>query len=259
MPIRRLNFTKRRRLTSQEVQIHLSPASQGLPRLFDVHLQLPSDLPPDGRVFVEAYRTSPPARMRFDFGSVSRLEPPPSDRRRLSAFTEDVPPPQFRVKVTDVSARRGRLLAEGRIRPVVPDEDSRKRSGILHVYHKDLEGLVWDLDFDNPGYEPTLFIDDTADAARDLAHDPRFIALVYPEVLRRTLAKILIDDRDLAEDGWGAPWMKFARGIPDVRSEEPASGAEREEWETWIAEVVKAFARQKHFQSAFAQPEGSEG
>lgn len=254
MSIRRLNYTKRRRLTLDDVQIELSPLAAGTPRRFDIRLTLPPGLPPDAKVFVEAYRTHPPARMRFNFGTVGRLDWPPADERRLSEFPDELPP-LFRVKVTDVSERPGRLLAYvARLRPQIPEVQPENRRGILHIHHKSLDGPIWQLDFSYSGYEPTLWIDSEADPARELARDPKFIALVFPEVLRQTLNRIVIDEPDLAEDeeGWAGAWIRFARSVPGTAVPEPAADAEDEDKVVWIDEVVKAFARERKLAAVFA-------
>jgi hypothetical protein len=260
MPIRRLNFTKRLKLTRERVAVRLSPKAAGQPRTFDVTFNLPEGLPGNARVFVEAYRSSPAARMRFDFGTVAVRTPPAMDARRLAEFGDDLPP-LFRVKVTDAQDQPGRLLADATgIKAADPDEKPDRRKGILHIHHRDLEGLVWELDFDNPGYEPTLWIDKAADPARELGHDAKFAALVYPEVLRATLVKILVDDPDLAEDaaGWGRRWFEFARALPGMAGDEVRPDDDPEDKRAWIGRAVRQFARQRDFGLAFRPAPGDD-
>src|SRR6266571_2707793 len=104
--IRRINYTGRRRINREDVKIVIYDGNGG-PAKFDARLELSSySLPPDAIVFVEAYRQT--FLMRFNFGSISRIELP-SDR-----FLTEFESPEgilFRVKVTSKSPEQGKLLA----------------------------------------------------------------------------------------------------------------------------------------------------
>ena len=204
-------------------------------------MDLPTaDLPAGARVFVEAYRSSPAGRMRFDLGTVAEVAEAGPQRRALADFDDDLPPPLFRVKVTDVSDLPGRLLADASgIRAVDPDAKPAGRVGLLYVAHRDLKGPVWSLDLDYAGYEPTLWIDADADAARELPHDARFAGLVYPEVLRQILQHVRVTNPALAEAGeWGRPWVEFAAGLAGMQGVEFDATAEDDGTHPWVADAV---------------------
>ena len=244
MPIQRLNYTRRRKLTSKEVQISVCRDEDGN-RLFHAYLDLPQTLPLNAKVFVEAYRTSPATSMRFDFGTVGCLDHPRPERRRLSAFDKINRTPLFRVKVTDVGESHGKILAHAyKIRPCDLDEQDTSRSGILNTQWCDLDGPVWQLELD-PVQDPLLLIDCTADPGRELGTDPRFCGLVYPEVLRRALRYALVENPEVAwdEESWGPTWLSFAFSMPGMSLEKLERGASTEDRREWIELAVKKFCQ----------------
>lgn len=247
MAIRRLNHTKRIDLGSNNVRVSLGSVDRRGLQTFDVELALPQDLPADSRVVLEAYRASPPVRMRFDLGTVGALTVPQVSERTLTEFSGDSLPPLFRLKVVGVGEREGRLLADARqVRPLDLEKQGGAREGILHVHHKNLDGLVWELDVENSGYEPTLWIDKDSDPAGELARDPRFVALVYPEVLRGVLMHLLVEEDGASfddESGWGQKWIAFASSLPGMNGDAvPATTSDDDERRKWIDRAVRAFA-----------------
>lgn len=246
MAIRRLNFTKRVKLEHQHVQVSLGQENAEGVRAFSVELNLPDGLPEEAAVSLEAYHSSPPIRMRFDLGTVGRLSLPAPDAALLTEFPREVEAPNFRLKVIDQGAMRGRLLADAqRIRPVDSSEKKDNRQGLLYIGHQGLGGLIWELECDRAGFEPTLWIDTEADPARELARDPKFIALVYPEVLRGVLTYLIIHEDSKAideESEWGHAWYKLAASLPEMRGDPITPEDGNEERVEWISRAVRAFA-----------------
>lgn len=258
MSIRRLNYTKRKKLTLDQVHIALSPAGQGRLRMFTADLTLPSGLPGDARIFVEAYRSSPAARMRFDYGTVSALQAPPAGQRQLTEFDDDLPPPLFRVKITDNNEQPGRLVADAqRIRPLDPDEQPDKQRGILYTMWRDNDGLVWELDILDEVRGPVLYIDQTADPYKELPGRIEFKALVYPEIMRRMLTRALADDSRDDPEGWQHTWLQFPRqtfGFMDP----PPTRDDLDENKDWVDTAVRACSRSAGFCQAMAPKETEE-
>ncbi len=247
MAIRRMNYTKRIDLKKSCVRVTLRPHQNSVVNVFDLEMDLPSDLPGDARVILEAYRSNPPVRMRFDLGTVENKKILTEPERLLSDFSDEMPAPLFRLKVIDAGESDGRILADARqIRPVTALEDSSNKQGLLHVYHKPLDGLVWELQIDYPGYGPTLWIDSEIPEPIEFARDPRFIALVYPEVLRLILRHLIIDEPETREDlDWGPKWLEFASKFPEMTGDPPpilGDTGDREECEEWISRSVRSFA-----------------
>lgn len=258
MSIRRLNYTKRKKLTLDQVHIALSPAGQGRPRSFTADLKLPAGLPGDARVFVEAYRSSPASRMRFDFGTVAALQPPDAEQCCLTEFDDDLPPPLFRIKITDTNDQPGRLVADAqRIRPLDPDKQPGRQRGILPIAWGNNDGPVWELDLDGAS-GPVLIIDNTADPDRVLPSTLQFKALVYPEIIRRVLTEVL-DDQDSSEDpeGWQRAWLNFPRQrfgfmVPAPTDKNDSSKKD------WVDDAVRWCSRTAGFCQALAPKETDE-
>lgn len=241
MPIKRINFTSRRRLTRDHANVVIHPAPEpATPASFDVELDL-TGLRPDAdaaRVFVEAYHQT--TRMRFDFGTVAAPIKPPPSQRRLIEFPDwrDV---RFRVKVTDVTDSHGRILALGdRIKPTGPEDQDQ--SDLVRFRDADLFGLLWDIEFDEEG--PIVLVDRTAGGAQRIARNEHFIAAVYPEVLRRSLDRALVEDGVAHDDTehWLSVWYEGYLK-PKLCRPEPPPAEDHAGRRTWISETVSEFAR----------------
>lgn len=248
MPIRRLNFTKRRRILRDDVEIVLH--EQTNPPTFDAHLKLEGyDFPPDARVFVEAYRQTTAAR--FDFGTVSVPVQPASTS--LDEF--DSPAAiLFRVRVTATSGRKGILLGVAdRIRPQQPDEKPDPRIPLLPPKPDDLGEEVWRVEFSSSA--TYLVINNRLPDWKETTRDPNFRALVFPAAMRRILERILyIDEYTDTEDDhdWHSLWLRFASVLP-------GSGPiprNRDGYDDWIEDAVAAFARRTRLQTACSTREG---
>lgn len=173
---------------------------------------------------------------------------PAPNEAQLTDFPREVATPLFRLKVIDPGDKRGRLLADARqIRPVNAGDKKETRQGLLYIGHQDLDGLVWDLEIDRAGFEPTLWIDSEADPTRELARDPKFIALVYPEVFRGVLTSLILDENSNTIDDeteWGHAWYQMALGLPDMAGESPPhADDDRDVLRQWIGQAARAFAR----------------
>lgn len=249
MPIRQINFTGRKRLTSEDVSITLN--NEAKPLTFEVsHLVLERhDLPPDALVRVEAYRQTLYAP--FDLGTITDFSLPGNLELPDFDYPDGV---RFRVKVTAVSEPiEGQLLAEGSgIRPVWANGELES---LLTVRpDANLEQEVFRLDFDDA---PVLLINERTGQWREVARTPVFVSLVYPVALRTILTHILSDGapEDAAEgDDWRALWLKFAKTHPGI-SDPPETP---EDSQDWIEEVVKAFCKRQEIYTNFAKHWNSE-
>lgn len=237
MPIRRLNYTARRRIRRADAVITL----RALPDnsfAFDADLRLAGyGFPPDARVIVEAYRQT--YLMRFDFGTIS-VPVAPADRT-LSEFESEAAV-LFRVRVTAASGRPGILLGEvDRLRPVAPAEEPDNRIPLLPPVPGDIGEELWRIEFDG---RPLLRVNSRLPDWRQTVLSDTFRALVYPAALRQVLQFILFRERyEPAEDfdDWRSRWLLFASRIPGVG----AVPRDKDEYDDWIDNAVEAFAR--HF------------
>jgi hypothetical protein len=227
------------------VQIVLNTPSEG-PPTFEAKLKLKDyKLPEDALVFVEAYRQT--QWMRFPFGKVGSLLPPPD--RRLTAF--DSPDGiLFRVRVTSSTGHQGVMLAEADKVPVrkAEDEDDN-RLPILPVRPAELGSQVWRLDFSDA---PVLLINKASGDWRAVTNSPVFRSLACPSALREILTRILFleDYPDLEDrEDWKTRWLLFAAGIPGSAELPPEDDKDR--FEDWIETAVEAFAARQHFFDQF--------
>jgi len=239
MPVKRLNFTNRSKLTREQANVLVHPGS---PATFEAVLNL-THLPDSAgpaRVFVEAYHRT--TRMRFPFGTVANLTAPPPPELRLTEFPDwkDV---SFRVKVTDVTDSPGRIIAwANNIHPKGPEDD--KQNDLVQWKDAELNGLLWDMEFG--GKKPVVRVEKMVGYAA-AGQDGRFIASVYPEILRRSLNQALLIDMTTSDDPehWFSVWHKgFLTSqleLKDVNDDVEDVLSRRK----WIDDAVDAFGR--HF------------
>jgi hypothetical protein len=243
--IRRINYTGRQRLNRDDVKIVLHE-DIGKPAKFDAIFRFqPHDLPDDATVFVEAYRQT--FLMRFDFGTVSKLEAP--SNRSLTEF-ETPDGLLFRIKITSQSPQRGRLLAEAdRIPFRRADEVEQDRVPLLPVVPQDLGAEITRVDFAD---EPRLLINSTLGDFRSLARSPVFMSLVYPQAFREILTRILrIDNYREVDDpnNWRSNWLRYSMMLPGIAA--PPEEDDETLTENWIDDVVSAFCKKTEMLERF--------
>jgi len=236
MTVRTLNYTRRKRILREDVDILLYTTNQG-EHAFDAKLGIEKyKLPESARVFVEAYRQT--HWMRFDFGTVGAVSPP--KERILSTF-DNVEGVLFRVRVTSAMERVGVLLAEGDRLPFRSrDEKPRKRIPLLPVVPEDLQHEICKVSYESNG--PELVVNSSLGNWRSLARNPIVISLIYPFVLREILYRICLIEDDFDPDDmgdWKGRWARFATTLPGME----AYPENRDDREEWIEKAVGAFSR----------------
>jgi hypothetical protein len=240
MAIRRLNYTKRKRIAQVHARVALIQR-KGLAAEFEVDLALQSyALPAEARVYVEAYRQT--TWMRFEYGTVAHISRP-TDRRLVEFETPDAV--LFRIRITSVSPRLGLLLAEAdAIRPRRPEESDDDRIPLLPVRSSDdLGEELFKLEFDSG---PVLLINQKVGDWKVVTRDPTFFALVYPTVLRQILTRIVIREEytDTDDPGdWRSDWLRFAKAFPGVGDTVPNPQNDPEPVYEWIDRAAEAFSR----------------
>lgn len=238
--IRRFNYTGRKRIPRSKLSLSLNVApSKTL--AFDASLDLDGLLlPASATIFVEAYRRA--YFRRFPCGTIS--EPKFPKNRVLEGLDSDALV-LFRVKVVD---KKGRILAVAdRIVPRRTEEEQADRQSLLPVDFVDLGQSIWRLDLE--GDLPILQLNKGIENIREIArYDSFFLSLVYPEVVRQILYKIVVEedftDADTdGEDEWMSGWLNFAiemlgsKRLPPLGQSEPI----KQEKLKWIDDVVEAF------------------
>lgn len=236
--IRRFNYTDRKRIGTSNVQIELVPGPK-VTKSFKARLALGEyGLPPDAKVFVEAYEKV--AYMRFDFGTVSELREPPKDKLYLTEF-EGSDSVRFRVKVVDTSTHEGQLVAEAdAIIPRSPDEVEQNRLSLLPVKFAPLGEQAWRIEFSGTAQGmPILAVNDKLPDRNAFVRSPAFMALVHPAIVREILTHILAGDNEWEDDdSWQSKWIEFGRSFLFSGDSPPESEEDRPEW---IEKVVTGF------------------
>jgi hypothetical protein len=236
--IRKFNYTGRRKIKRSNVGIDLS-RNEDEKRSFNVRLDLDDmSLPSTARVYLEAYHRS--GYQRYDFGTVGDRRTP--NNRSLSNFSETAMP-LFRVKVVDHSTSHGRILASvDKIRAANIDAIPTGSQSLLYVEYDDLGNRIWQLDLD--GDWPILKLNQHVEEISLLASsDNRFLSLVYPEVLRQILKRIIIEDDHTdpeCDDDWPSLWLQLACTLPGIPMPPQMSKPEQN---LWIEKAVESFCR----------------
>lgn len=247
--IRRLNYTGRKKIPRSAVTIRLLPADAGYAFVADIDLA-PLDFPNDANIFVEAYNSA--SYMRFAFGTIGDQREPQD--LRLTEVTSR-PLPKFRLKVVDQSKRHGLLLGVAdKLVPLRPHEDLANKQSLLPVDFYDLGDRIWRLELSD---WPVLELNNRVDAIGESARTGDwFLALVYPEILRRILHEIVIvlDETDpgLDDSEWTSLWLRFVCALPGVA--EPPGGigeAAKARRREWIEEAVQVFCRSRQARQRF--------
>lgn len=239
--IRRFNFTERKRIDQERVQIEIiEPRGDG-PASFQAALDFNGlDLPLDSPVTIEAYRGR--AAIRFSWGRVGTLTPPLD--RRLANIPGN---PSFRVKVIAPDGSGVLLAMANHIRP----KRQEHQGSLIWLEERDLGKEVWQVDFGD-GSNPTLLLNSNiADIGKTALSDGEFRGLVFPAVLRSVLIQaLIIDDADPEdEDGPWGDLMVFVHTLYDEPMPLAEDGDEESIRMAWIEAVVAAFTR-KHFRAS---------
>ncbi len=251
--IRRFNYTGRKKIPRSRVSVWLAQTTQGF-LAFDASMDFDGlPLPVTGKVFVEAYRRA--YFRRFTCGTVSNLKPP------RETVLDGIDPGTlviFRIKVVD---RKGRIVAAAdKIIPRRVEEEPADRLCLLPVEFVDLGHAVWRLDLESDW--PCLQLNSRVDHIRETARsDHSFLTLVYPEIVRQILYKVVVEedhnDPETDPDDWMSRWLRFVTDLAGPGSLPPAgeSGPVVQEKLKWIDDAVEAFCSHHHVLEKFAQSE----
>ena len=247
MSLRTFNYTNRRRISRDDARITIREESGR--NSFDAVLRLADlNLPPDARVFVEAYRQT--QYMRFDFGQVGALH---GRSDRLLRDFDSMEGVLFRVKVVSAGDPFGLLLAEAdQIRPRKPSDQDENRIPLLPVIPDENMGEeIWALEFD--AHQTLLKVNAMLGDWRGIARDPVFIALVYPSAFRLILWRILLQEkhRDTEDaDDWRSCWLRFAVGLPGV-GQPPTDDDDEAALDDWIDSAASSFCRRHSMRATY--------
>lgn len=250
---RTFNFTGRRKIDRADISITLRQERSIW--MFDADLRLSTyHFPRAAEIWIEAHRQN--LWMQWGWGTVAEIRVP--NDRRLLEF--DVPDGVlFRVRVVQPPGKeQHKLVAEADgLSFVKAGEADDNRRHLLEPVPDALDQQLWKLDFESD--PPRLLVNKDAQPSwKEMARSPQFIALVYPEVMRRILSRALEDwTEEDDEGGWQADWVCFAKrlgGLGTVPSSE-----QRADRENWIEEAVSAFTRKQQSRDLWDRTIDAEG
>jgi hypothetical protein len=235
----RVNSTERKRIPRSAVKVEVH---DGQPRTFDATIDLKkTGLPSEAAVFLEAMCAGSNEVRRFSFGRVGRIAPP-DDRRLVGMDGERV---FFTLKVVDRSERLGRIcgIAKNITPPSAGGLRDAGRAGILPIKSAELGHKPWRLDFGEQYV--TLLVNQDIPNFKDLVgRDPLVYSLLCPAVIRQALDRALVQGAELDDDDrWPSVWLRFGRDLHPERADPPLPGADGDERDEWIEEVVDAFSK----------------
>lgn len=231
---RQFNYTGRKRIPREKIEITLRDQGQD-PPAFDARIDLSElALPESAKVYVEAYYRS--SYMRFDFGTVANVRCEQDRTLREISNRELI---YFRVKIVDFSGEHGKILAEAdRIIPN-PSDGGGSRMCILETKFEDLGCQAWRLDLD--GAMPVLVVNRRL-GREYVRSDETFFALVYPAVIREILMEVVKEgghEPDPYSDNWRDLWLHY---ICESLGVDPLTPRGHEDdANEWIEQAVRSF------------------
>jgi hypothetical protein len=252
MSVRRINFLKRKKILGKDVQIQLSVV--GHTKRFHATANFGDyAFPPEGKIFVDVTQSSMET-IRFDCGTVAKPNFREEDISRLTG--ESI---VFNLYVIDLKTSQ-KLGAAQAIRIKSKSGEMGGSNSLLPVDGtKDLDGVIWRVDFDAPGAEgatdaPVLRVDKTASrgSAADFLSNPSNAAMILPAAMRTVLGRILLNDGDYEYDAsspaWRDAWVRFATN--QHADSLPEEGA-LDDLSAWIEKSCAAFARRSGLRDGF--------
>ena len=245
MPTRRFHFTRRQRINSSDITIRLH--DDRTPAMFEVEtLALEKySLPPEARVFVEAYRQT--VCERFYWGTVA------SRSRWIWTLDEfgSLEGVRFRIKVTSRTAPMGQLLAiADRIAPVTDEEPARSFLSIeLRPLGEEVFRVAWDT-----SDEPILLVNQRL--GKEIVQSPEFRALAMPAVMREVLTRFVVIDRrrpGANDSSLCTRWLSFGIRMAGGTTFPESTGSDvTDHCFDWIEDAVKGFCEHYALGDKFA-------
>lgn len=235
---RSFNYTKRQKILHKDVTFSIETKDGKLTFVAELRLE-EYKFHSAAHIWIEAYRKN--TWVQWDWGTIAKPLNPQSPSLEEFEVADGV---LFRVRVVHPDENeRKKLLGEIEgIRPKSPESDERQ--SLITVYPEALGQLIWKLDMEGDGGRPALQINkDVRPSWKELALSSSFKLLVYPEMFRQILTRILIEDPDDddTDEEWKNKWKEFAERLPGI-SEKPKDTDDEQIKEEWIEGAVLAFA-----------------
>lgn len=242
---RRFNYTERKRIRKNELSFTITEDKDGTQKFYaDIHLGN-HELPPDAKVWVEAYDRN--ALMRFPFGTVA--EPKSEAQTTLTDFvgTDSY---YFRVKVVDALHRSRLFAVADSASPLRRHDEDEAAKSLLRVTTRDLGSVPWKLEYQVADH-PLLVINNRIDAGKSLARSNLFFqALVLPAIFEQVLRQILLEEKYVPsaepdnDDMWKEGWLEFAGCLPGNTCLSFDQEDSPDDLEQWIEDARTGFCEE---------------
>jgi hypothetical protein len=249
MSIRRINFLKRKKILSSDIKIQLSVVGQ-TKRFIPIADLTGYEFPHTGQIYIDVTQSSMET-IRFDCGTISEPKFREEDISRLTG--ENV---VFNLYVIETKTARKLGVAQA-IRLKSNSSETGSSNSLLPVDGtKDLDGVIWRVDFDAPGAEgttdaPVLRVDKTAsqESAAEFLANLSNAAIILPAAMRTVLTRILFEDGyeyDPESSAWRDAWVRFA-----TNQHQDELPEERDDILEWIEKSCASFARRSGLKEGF--------
>ena len=249
----RLNFTGRKKIRREAIKFRIEENGSLLFNAETIELGSLS-LPSDAQIVIEAQRQT--RFMRLSGGTVGNPKLPKSSP--LSEF--DGPEGlRFRVKVVGASKEDdGKILAAADGVTATTKGDNSGRTSLLPIRPVELGQLLWRLEIIE---SPLLLVNKNVDDWHQLARQPYFQALVFPEVIRQIAIWLIhnlnnaLDNPDSAAAKWLMFFKESGSEAPEVAADLSTEGV-AELAEEWADDVAEKFGRKHKFLDKLMTTEG---
>ncbi len=231
------NYTGRKRLDDSTFELNIRE-NTAAPADLEISLNTEEieNIPETAVAWVEAYHSS--KMMRFCLGGWAEVA------QKKFALTDFDPgePLLFRIKIVEESDEKHPIKGwREQIRPVIYDASGRQKKSILPVYPTDLGSCAWKIDWSEPS-RPILKVNSRINSiANIVAKDPDFAALVFPQVIREVLTRLLHADIEDEEN----EWLTFAESlVADVCERDEDDEEDERLIDAWVERVIQRFGQE---------------
>ena len=215
MPIKRLNYSGRKTITSKHFKVVIEETDGG-PEFRVQHFNLDEfNFPNEAHIYWEF--SNPPQMKRYSWGTI---DDPSTDK---STSLSEIPTlaAKYTVKLKIINAPDtgpSTILAVSKKTPVyrtIEIDQSINPNGeksILKVQARNIQS-VWELEFDDT-VGPILNLNENINKIdQQLSRFSAFQALVVPEICKQVYEEINKKDTENEEGGWIENWLEFGRQL----------------------------------------------
>lgn len=201
---RRFNYTGRKRISREKINIVLNKDNKGKILSFSVDINLNGEgFYGEPKILIEAYHRT--EHKIFDFGNAADGAVARDLSLKELPYTDNL---KFRVLVVDSEER---ILADAD--GITPEQEAEEKP-ILPVEFRDIGRQVWKVEFVADEGAPVLVLNSNIPNIENHARSPQLIMDVYPAVIREVLKHMVfvegIESPAEPSVSWHADWLEFS-------------------------------------------------